>query len=261
MASGLIASCWSRFANASAITGASPSAWSGWRCVRKIAPIVSDATPACASRRAVPMPQSIRYGRPSTISSVAGSDRSARSGGPPAVPSIRICVSCCPATDLGAAGCAEIGSGAPMTHDAMRTRAPRRAIMSRSLHPNWNAQPKLVRSARFSEFELQRTSPLGRVLDVPRLTHPDDLVCGPRGLRLYWQVEAILGDEPPADEHGITRDLRDAVRSCREVERWRRNIHRQIHESESRRAARVQHHGVRVRLAVDLERMRREPKA
>src|SRR6185437_1728260 len=218
MASGLIASCWSRFANASARTGASPSAWSGWRCVRKIVRIVSDWIPASASRRAVPMPQSIRYGRPSTISSVAGSERSARSGGPPAVPSMRISVSwCCGGDDCGVARCAAANWEAAATHHAAMTSARPRPIIILSLHPDRHTNTKLVLTARLSYLELEGPAVLGCELDIPRLAHAHDQMRGPRTLHARRQIEPVLGDEPPADQHRVVRDLRNAVRTRRQV--------------------------------------------
>src|SRR6185437_9318516 len=75
-----------------AITSARPKTWSPCRWVKKIVLTCSDLMPALSIRRMVPMPQSIRYGRPSTRSRVEGSDRSRRNGGPPAVPRKRISV-------------------------------------------------------------------------------------------------------------------------------------------------------------------------
>ena len=60
----------------------------------KIVPMSSDRMPALTVRRTVPIPQSIRYRRPSTIRRLEGSERSLRRGGPPAVPRKRICVPC-----------------------------------------------------------------------------------------------------------------------------------------------------------------------
>src|SRR6185437_10488971 len=54
--------------------------------------MLSEAMPAFNMRCMVPMPQSIRYERPSTMSRVEGSERSRRKGGPPAVPRNRISV-------------------------------------------------------------------------------------------------------------------------------------------------------------------------
>lgn len=65
----------------------------------------------------VPMPQSTRYSRPSTISTVDGSDRSSCKGGPPLVPRKRISVSLrCGATrPLWATAAAESMVNARMT--------------------------------------------------------------------------------------------------------------------------------------------------